>query len=89
MRENQSLIFHPARDFRIYLRKRQKQNFFLCLCSFRLYFIDSKKYMENGTITQMRADWILPENRRLEVTLKELNNPNLHVEVSSFRMWRV
>lgn len=45
--------------------------------------------MENGTITQMRADWILPENRRLEVTLKELNNPNLHVEVSSFRMWRV
>lgn len=45
--------------------------------------------MENGTITQMRADWILPENKRLEVTLKELNNPNLHVDVSSYRMWTV
>lgn len=42
---------------------------------------DSKKYVENGIVTQMRADWILPEDKRLEVTLKELNNPS-HVGVS-------
>lgn len=33
---------------------------------------DSQKPIENGIITQMRAEWILPEDKKLEVTLKEL-----------------
>lgn len=33
---------------------------------------DSQKITENGIITQMRAEWILPEDKKLEVTLKEL-----------------
>lgn len=33
---------------------------------------DSQNSIENGIITQMRAEWILPEDKKLEVTLKEL-----------------
>lgn len=36
--------------------------------------LDSQKIIENGIITQMRADWILPEDKKLEVTLKILNS---------------
>lgn len=44
---------------------------FIILFSIRL---DSQKIIENGIITQMRADWILPEDKKLEVTLKILNS---------------
>lgn len=53
---------------------------------------DSKRIIENGIITQMRADWILPKEKKLEVTLKILNSEsNLPVSFvdrfkSRFRM---
>lgn len=30
--------------------------------------------MDNGIICQMKADWMLPENKKLEVTLKILKD---------------
>lgn len=39
-----------------------------------MYISDSQKEIEGGLITQMRADWILPDDKKLEVTLKILNS---------------
>lgn len=39
MRENQSLIFHPARDFRIYLRKYHKKREKKTLLSARAHLL--------------------------------------------------
>lgn len=33
---------------------------------------DSEKLMENGIISEMRADWLLPDHQKLEVTMKSL-----------------
>lgn len=35
---------------------------------------DSQKLIEGGIMTQMRAEWILPEEKKLDVTLKILNS---------------
>lgn len=43
----------------------------------------SQKDIENGIITQMRADWMLPEDKKLEVTLKILKSEK-HLTVSFF-----
>lgn len=40
--------------------------------------------MENGIITQMRAEWILPEDKKLDVTLKVLNSEE-RLTVSIFK----
>lgn len=44
---------------------------------------DSQKIIENGIITQMRAEWVLPEDKKLEVTLKELKQDKF-LTVSDF-----
>lgn len=54
---------------------------FLSLSSYKLCS-DSQKPIENGIITQMRAEWILPEDKKLEVTLKELRKDK-YLTVSS------
>lgn len=41
---------------------------------------DTEKIIENGIIKQMRADWLLPNNTKLEVTLKILNSKD-HLNV--------
>lgn len=41
---------------------------------------DTEKKIENGIIKQMRADWLLPNNTKLEVTLKILNSKD-HLNV--------
>lgn len=43
---------------------------------------DSQKIIENGIITQIRAEWILPEDKKLDVTLKILNSEK-HLTVST------
>lgn len=43
---------------------------------------DSQKIIENGIITQMRAEWILPEDKKLDVTLKILRYEK-HLSVST------
>ncbi|XP_037047669.1 tyrosine-protein kinase hopscotch isoform X3 [Bradysia coprophila] len=37
-------------------------------------YIHTEKIIENGIIKRMRADWLLPNNTKLEVTLKILNS---------------
>lgn len=53
------------------------------MCGILIFFniLDSEKTTEDGIITQMRADWILPDDKKLEVTLKILNK-NEHLTVS-------
>lgn len=51
---------------------------------FHMQHPDSQKVIENGIITQMRADWILPDDKKLEVTLKILNMDK-HLTVSRLR----
>lgn len=45
---------------------------------------DSQKVIEDGIITQMRAEWILPEEKKMDVTLKILNAEN-HLSVRSLQ----
>lgn len=42
---------------------------------------DTENIIENGIIKQMRADWLLPNNTKLEVTLKVLNSKD-HLNVT-------
>lgn len=47
-----------------------------------LFDTDSQKTIENGIITQMRAEWLLPEDKKLDVTLKILRSEK-HLPVST------
>lgn len=48
---------------------------------------DTEKIIENGIIKRMRADWLLPNNTKLEVTLKILNSrEHLNVRLTLVRL---
>lgn len=51
---------------------------------FSVLYSDSQKSIENGIITQLRAEWILPEDKKLEVTLKELKKDK-YLSVNSWK----
>lgn len=83
MRKRRAQLLHPVKDFRKYIstctghplepRKRDQNSNLIFHFNF-LFHLDSKQITENGIITQMRADWILPDEKKLEVTLKILND---------------
>lgn len=81
MRKRPAQILDPVKDFRIYISKLwnvinygMKISNLIFRHYFRAFRLDSKRIIENGIITQMRADWILPKEKKLEVTLKILNS---------------
>lgn len=80
LRKKRAQLFDPIKDFRKYQSTYIYTIFSLIdCCKMKRFTIspsfirsDSQKPIENGIITQMRAEWILPEDKKLEVTLKEL-----------------
>lgn len=75
LRKKRAQLFDPIKDFRKYQSKTIKPIYKMFKIKLLICFVsDSQKIIENGIITQMRAEWILPEDKKLDVTLKILNS---------------
>lgn len=56
----------------------------------RSLHLDTEKIIENGIIKRMRADWLLPNNTKLEVTLKILNSrEHLNVRLTLLHVYQI
>lgn len=99
LRKKRAQLFDPIKDFRKYQSECLvffwNTNFMFCftriekiiinVIRFNSFDTDSQKIIENGIITQMRAEWILPEDKKLDVTLKILRSEK-HLPVSTLQL---
>lgn len=88
LRKRPAQIFDPAKDLRKYLSKicfkliyarhlhmwRIVLSIISKISAAKQLFSDSGEYTENGKIFEMRADWILTNEKKVDVKLKILKD---------------